>query len=424
MAGETKNQAGWKAIESKTHFTRHIEEHGEFHISAPDIKRLSGREPRLMAKFDHSINRPDIFRKNNISILPVTGSSYKLYPFDSYCPLPETEPNPRPIKADILNRFQSIDPFDIRSEDKTLIVAHISGMLAAFCGEESLSLTARGKFGTGDFSFYIRTAGGKKKVDTHGTGAELDAGFEGDRFYVIEAKMGKCSDFNIRQLYYPYRFWKERIKKDVVPVFLEYSDNTFRFREFCFHDPGDFNSIELVKQAEYYIDIDPRPDIRRILEGISTCYPSDPPGIPFPQADDFEKVINIVELVHAGFNEKEDFADYFAFDKRQADYYFNAARYLGLVDKNKETVRLTRQGREVAEASRNKRHTLLIRTILLRKVFYDTFLSMEKEPLPETENKMITFMANNNVLTESTEYMRKRRSRTIISWCRWISNIL
>ncbi|MCP4155221.1 MAG: hypothetical protein GY757_46275, partial [bacterium] len=379
MSKETKNQTAWKKIDDRLDFVDKIKETGEFYITAKEIKKV--REPRLMAKFDHRVNRPQIFKDNDIAILPITGSSYKLLNFDSYMDSTYNE-NQECITAGFMERFQSIDINDVRSEDKAIIIAHISGMIQTFSGEKELRLTNKGKFGTKSFDFDITTHSfGLKRIEVNSVGAELDAGFEGDKFYIIEAKMGKIDDFNIRQLYYPYRYWSGRIKKEVVPLFFTYSDNTFSFWEYRFREPGHFNSIQLVRQKSYYIDTNPKPDAQRIIRNIKKFYDSAPSDVPFPQADDFEKVINIVEFVRAGITEKEDFAELFTFDERQADYYFNAAKYLDLVEKNKSGIVLTGFGRQVVEASRNNRHSLLIEAILSRKVFYDTYLELRNSDM-------------------------------------------
>ncbi|MCP4155358.1 MAG: hypothetical protein GY757_46965, partial [bacterium] len=326
----------WREINERLNYVAKIKETGEFYITAKEIKKV--REPRLMAKFDHRVNRPQIFKDHDIAILPVTGASYKLLNFDSYMDSTYNK-NQECITAGFMERFQTIDINDVRSEDKAIIIAHISGMIETFTGEKELRLTNKGKFGTKSFDFDITTHSfGLKRIEVNSVGAELDAGFEGDKFYIIEAKMGKIDDFNIRQLYYPYRYWSGRIKKDVVPLFFTYSDNTFSFWEYRFPEPGHFNSIQLERQKSYYIDTDPKPDAERIIDKIKKFYNSAPSDVPFPQADDFEIVINIVEFVRAGIIEKEDFAELFTFDERQADYYFNAAKYLDLVEKNKSGI--------------------------------------------------------------------------------------
>lgn len=65
---ETRNDAAWHLLFEKYDILHQIEQEGCFQISATQIKEF--REPRLMAKFDHIINLPKLFKQNKLSILP------------------------------------------------------------------------------------------------------------------------------------------------------------------------------------------------------------------------------------------------------------------------------------------------------------------------------------------------------------------
>src|SRR5699024_11404678 len=59
-------------------------------------------------------------------------------------------------------------------------------------------------------------------------------------------------------------------------------------------------------------------------------------NISFPQANSFERVINICELLNAQELSREQVTEEYAFDIRQTNYYTDAARYLGLLEKHYE----------------------------------------------------------------------------------------
>ena len=63
------NDIAWEQLFKKYDILKHIERTGQFQISSKQIKEV--REPRLMSKFDHTINLPQIFSDNKLSILPV-----------------------------------------------------------------------------------------------------------------------------------------------------------------------------------------------------------------------------------------------------------------------------------------------------------------------------------------------------------------
>ena len=58
------------------------------------------------------------------------------------------------------------------------------------------------------------------------------------------------------------------------------------------------------------------------------------PNIQFPQANSFERVINICELLYINDVEKNFITEEYSFDARQSSYYLDAAIYLGLVEKS------------------------------------------------------------------------------------------
>lgn len=70
MSNTGLNEEAWKKLFKKYDILQHIEDDGYFNISAIQIKEF--REPRLMTKFDHSVNLPMLFLENNLSILPIT----------------------------------------------------------------------------------------------------------------------------------------------------------------------------------------------------------------------------------------------------------------------------------------------------------------------------------------------------------------
>lgn len=76
------NDTAWESLFDKYHILAEIEQNGQFIISANQIKEF--REPRLMTKFDHKINLPNIFTSNNLSILPITRGNYVISSFSAY----------------------------------------------------------------------------------------------------------------------------------------------------------------------------------------------------------------------------------------------------------------------------------------------------------------------------------------------------
>ena len=97
-----------------------------------------------------------------------------------------------------------------------------------------------------------------------------------------------------------------------------------------------------------------------------------PKDIPVPQADDLNRVIDLLNFLSDGPANKSEIAENYEFDERQSDYYGNAARYIGLVEKDKTSFKLTESGKKIISiVNRKKRNLYLIKALLSTKLFND-----------------------------------------------------
>ena len=143
------NDTEWEKLFTKYNILDHIEAKGRFEISAAQIKEF--REPRLMAKFDHTINLPYIFSDNKLAILPITRGDYVISHFNAYHVF---EPDKAPITRFSLPAYiQSLDSNSIPSEAIALNCAVASGIVADFLQDEEITPTVAGRMGTGAFDF-------------------------------------------------------------------------------------------------------------------------------------------------------------------------------------------------------------------------------------------------------------------------------
>ena len=147
MSNTGLNEEAWKKLFKKYDILQHIEDDGYFNISAIQIKEF--REPRLMTKFDHSVNLPMLFLENNLSILPITRGDYVISHFDAYHKF-------EPYISDIINNsipkyIQSLDSKNISSEAIALNCAFVSGIIADFLEDTEIVPTVSGRMGSGKF---------------------------------------------------------------------------------------------------------------------------------------------------------------------------------------------------------------------------------------------------------------------------------
>lgn len=419
---KTQNDTAWEHLFDRYDILNRITAHGRFKISASQIKEF--REPRLMAKFDHIINLPKIFADNHLAILPITRGDYVISHFAAYHTF---EAHEAPItKVSLPKHVESLNSKNIISEAIALNCAVASGIVADFLEDEDIVPTVAGRMGSGVFDFTVADSKGnaphsEKVVNSQ---IEIDAAYEGVKgLALVEAKRDLSKDFLIRQLYYPFRAWKNRVKKAVRTLFLVYSNGIFRLYEYKFKDIFNYNSLVLVKHKNYSIEDTAITiaDIQEVLRHVNTVAE---PHLPFPQADSFERVINICELLNEQELTRTNVTDQYAFDVRQTNYYTDAALYLGLIEKRYEhstpVFSLSDKGKNILKLDFKQRQLAYCRCILSHKVFGEIFQGyLERGKMPSTEEIMET-MKHSNLYHIMSDNTFNRRASTIKSWVSWM----
>lgn len=423
VGGQTLSITGsaWKEIDKQLLLQKRLATGESIRISANAIKKFTGREPRLMTKFDARGQRPSVLSK--ATLLPVRNGEYLILPGDGYRDLdPPRERRPWPI-GDVASRLLSL-PWEEgpASESQLIDMAFASGLLDEFLQETGAFLTVRGRLRSPEFDFFFPSALGSEPVNVSGVQVEVDAGYEGENLNIVEAKLGSWADFHVRQLYYPIRMWQERVSgKSIRAVFMSYSDRVASLRLYSFCPLEHYGGLRLEKAVDYFIDeLEQEPSISEIL--VRTPSEPAPNGVTFPQADDMRKVLDVVDATAAGVSSRAEIVDRYGFAERQAQYYPSAARYLGLLHRTGTAWRLTELGQSFSSASRAARHRIVIERLAALPVFRTALehALTGDNTLPSTE--MISeWIADASLvaglpLTGST---LARRAATVRSWTSW-----
>jgi hypothetical protein len=429
-SNKTKNDIAWEILFDRHNILERIEQGKVFHISASAINQE--REARLMTKFDHSDNLPEIFQLNGLAILPDTRSSYIIGRFDCYAKLPQFK-REDVNDASMRDGIETITIDNLYSEVASMLCAQHAGLINDVL-EEEVFLTVFGRMTTDIFDFQInepRKKGTEQRqipIKVSKAQIEIDGGYEGDSlFAVLEVKNQYVRDFNVRQLFYPYRLWSEKLAKPVIPVLLTYSNEVFSFYVYRFMDSRKYNSLELVKHKHFQIvpmEIGIA-DVRRILQQASIS--PEPVGIPFPQADVFARVLDLLTQLYKKTSlTQEDITTNYDFNVRQSQYYADAARYLGLVEKEGEhgrtvTYSLSRLGLKIMNKHPRARNLALIQQILSKEIFkraLDFYLANSTLPSKSDIAQIMQEMG-----LELNETTIGRRASTVRGWLRWIINL-
>lgn len=249
----------WNKIFSDYKINNHDFNKGPFELTAGQIKKACqmftetvDKEPRILCKQDTRSDRPDVFIKNEVFILPKKNGSYYILKGEGYVDIPD-------ITTPIQNYSSKLD-FKLESsmigdsEMQFLDFAYANSLIRTFMNDSSLVLTIRGRKYTPHFSFKV----GTNTLETESVQTEVDAGYEGKNSIVlIEAKNFSTTNVIIRQLYYPFRQRSQNTSKKVYPVFFEKrvinNENIFYIWQFEFTNIEDYNSIKLVKSGRYRI---------------------------------------------------------------------------------------------------------------------------------------------------------------------------
>lgn len=94
------NHKPWRSIFDAYNIDEHNFDNSPFILTAEQIKRATShftstteREVRVLAKQDKREDRPDVFREQDLFILPIKNGTYALIKGDGYVNIPDIQGN-------------------------------------------------------------------------------------------------------------------------------------------------------------------------------------------------------------------------------------------------------------------------------------------------------------------------------------------
>ena len=436
MSKPNANDVAWDKAFSYLGLLGPIQKQGWVDVTARDLREF--REPRLMAKIDYSNNRPKIFREEDLNILALSSSHYRIGKFNVFHELPEDlSPQPPITRVNLPMGIESLAFKGLTSESAVVTSAHAAGILDNFCGGELL-LTSFGRMRTPSFNFSISGAGGSRfELQVDSATIEIDAAYENSRaLHILEVKNHRPSDFNMRQLYYPFRTWKAKINKPVQCVFMTFSNDVYDLHEVAFEDSTDFSSSVVGNHQRFMVGegtirLQDLEEIAHRIAAIQNWNRAYRERIPFPQADSFTRVVDLISILIERPMSVGDLAEHYGFDARQSDYYYNAARYLGLASSSRDP-RLEVELREptsealtiFAQPYRAKFLALANLVLKIEPINATFLMAQEKAGKfdPHAVQEIFARSEEARTLGYSASTI-ERRSQTIIAWVHWLNSI-
>lgn len=435
-----KNDEAWASVIAALRLEERIAADGRAVVTADELKEASGgREPRLMAKIDHRGDLPEPFRRKPAAvgggavvsetagacgdwgILPTRRGEYVIGVFDMFAPFPEVDDAP----AEALRMPQGLETVTFGpslSETAAVNILQASGALGDFLGEDALLHTIAGRMGTKSFDFVVGDADFPVSVDR--AQIEIDAGFEGDgSIALIEAKREGAESFVVRQLYYPWRHWRDRCTKPVRPVYLIVGGTQLRLIEYAFDEPGRYAPPRVVRDRRYSLvgggwDGESLADIlARVPVG------AEPSGVPFPQADQVDRVLEHVGYVAEGLDTADVILEEFEVDSRDIGYYMNAAIYLGFVAKVRTRPtrwELTDAGRRLVSEKPEDMSFKVAEAILGRRIFREVLEGASESGAELGTRQEVADRLAEVAASRVGGDTLLRRAGTVLSWVRWL----
>lgn len=411
----------WKLLFDKHDILPQVSAEGFYRISAPDINTV--KEARLMAKFDKSSQLPMIFQANNLSILPITRGEYIIGRFRTHSRVAYPQVRPRRV---VIPNLQTLDYTNLYSEASALLFAHNSGIIQDILGSDQVAFTVNGRMSSGNFQFAINdsiNSGSSYNVSVQNAQVEIDAGYETpDCFCICEAKNIATEELLVRQLYYPYRLWQGKITKKIIPVFLVFSNDIFHLFRYEFDDLWHYNSIRLVEHRAYTF-ADEELSLSEIVELWKSVNIIPEPTITFPQADSFERVLDLLSILFENSLTPNEVTIKYEFDTRQTNYYIAACEYLNLIERStnidgERIYRLTSEAQKIMSLRYKPKHLALIRKIIERPVFYKVFgIAISAGDIPDKDTICRVMRECGLLINETTI---ARRASTVRAWLSWI----
>ena len=427
-----RRDTAWAAFFRQTDTLQQIRAQGYSYITADQLNALKLLDARLMTKLDTLDDRPDVFKEHNLAIFPVRNGRYILFrdpEHKSYFRLgsAQLELPPQLYQSSVdLAAFDSFPGLQRLNESQALDFALVSSLLRQFTGDNDLHLVIRGRTYSGQFVFDLPEAA--HRVEVSSVQIEVDGGYESrDAIYLVEAKTGRRADFHIRQLYYPFLEWSARSAKRVVPIFFFVTNGKFYFFEFRFEQA--FGALSIVRAESYVINESPKARLR-LAELMGRSGDEGEPPVPFPQANDLDKVVDLLALLRSRADaaagsgvSKADIAEHFEFDERQGDYYANAGVYLGLIQRSDNGFVLSELGSQViGTRSLARRTEMLVEYMLRRPVLRDAFALLQAHSLTVDQvrqDEVAAIISHHTSLSGTTP---ARRASTVLRWLRWVAD--
>lgn len=399
----------WAEIFSYFLITKEVSKHGYFDITADQLRPF-GR-PRLLCKIDFEEKVPKVFKQNSLSILAIENGTYRIAPTNPFFQINLQKVYNVTVKElSLPAHLKTLDPAKISSEFQALDAAVASGMMKDFIGED-ISLTVRGRRRSSKFEFKLLSVSkNATPYPIKGVQIEIDGGYEGEKtLTLIEAKNSVSKTMNIRQILYPQVHFENEISKSVKSVVLFYdrSKRIFNFIPLLFS--GSDVSVDYSNTKRYRLTAKTENITQRLAAlALFSTGKELTKTTTFPQANDFDKVLSVLDkVVEKQSVSREEALEDIAIKVvgRQLNYYTDALAWMGLVEIKNHKVNITYLGQKIGNLDED------LKIEALKHIIFSDQLA--KEMLEKPHESLSKALLTKYGISGTTP---KRRQSTIKRW--------
>lgn len=206
-------------------------------------------EPRLLCKMDTLESRPDIFKENGICLLSVKNGVYVLLKENIYIHLNTYKTAPNIIRETSDSMLLNIGNSEMTILDKL----RYNNVLEHIIGEKILYGPLLGGRHRCEFDTNV----GDISLSIKGAQYETDGCYETENTVcIVEVKSVSCKNFNIRQLYFPFRevYKKVTNRKKIISLFI-YKDRerNIHIYKYIWRNHLIMNDVELIGYFKYVL---------------------------------------------------------------------------------------------------------------------------------------------------------------------------
>ena len=152
------------------------------------------------------------------------------------------------------------------------------------------------------------------------------------------------------------------------------------------------------------------------------------PEIPFPQANNIIRLLDLLENLMLNDMERDMITLNYDFNVRQTNYYTDAGRYLGLIEKyqikkpnsTKIMFRLTSEGRRILELSYKEKRLSIVRKILEHKPFRMALEAYLHNAIRPKKIAVAEILRDCKIYNVDSQDTFERRASTVLRWIDWI----